>query len=261
MNLTPIYVLGGMGIAFGIGLAYLSKRFEVEPNAKVIEIRNLLPGANCGSCGYAGCDAFAEAVALNDEDFKKCAPGKARHNEIAKALGKEANCSTDRSVATLLCGGGAKAGAKSEYRGEMRCSSAVQISGGPKLCSYGCIGYGDCVKVCPVDAIKMGTDGLPAVDENLCISCGKCVGACPKKLFALIPAKSKVSVKCVSKDMAKDVAKNCKVGCIACRICEKTCKFDAIHVTGNIAAVDYAKCTNCGACVEKCPRKIIVKKS
>jgi len=258
--IQPIIVLGGLGLGFGLILAYLSKRFSVKADPKVQEVRDLLPGINCGSCGYAGCDAFAQAIIEKDEDFKKCSPGVSNHPKIAKVLGKEVDCSTERQVARLKCNAGSDVTSeKYDYHGVKTCTNANQIASGPKSCSYGCIGYGDCVDVCPVGAITMNKNNLPLVDEDKCIACGKCVETCPKNLYELISVGHQVYVKCVSKDLAASVTKNCKVGCIACRICEKTCQFDAIHVNNNIAKIDYDKCTNCGACVLKCPRKIIIK--
>ncbi len=259
MITESIITLGALGLGFGLGLAYLSKKFEVKVDPKISKVREFLPSANCGACGYAGCDAFAEAVACEDEDFKKCTAG-ADMEKIAEVMGKSVDCSVERKVARILCDGDKKvAKDKFDYKGFEKCSSAAMVAGGQKACGYGCMGYGDCADVCPADAITINKDDLPVVDEMKCISCGKCVLACPKNLYELIPQKNRVYVKCSSKNKGKDVVSACKVGCISCKICERTCKFDAIHVVDNIARIDYEKCVNCGACVLKCPKKIIKK--
>lgn len=253
-------VLGGLGLAFGLGLAYLSKRFYVKRDSKIDEVSKLLPGINCGSCGYAGCDAFAEAIVEEDADISLCAPGSSNHEKIAKVIGKEIS-STDKKIAIFKCHGNKKtAKDKYDYKGVKSCSAASQVAGGPKLCSYGCIGLGDCVNICPVNAITLDKNNLPVVNEDLCIACGKCVKECPKNLFQLLSQKNTVYVKCNSKDVGKKVTQSCTVGCIACRLCEKSCKFDAIHVIDNLAVIDYEKCKNCGLCATACPRHIIINK-
>ena len=127
---------------------------------------------------------------------------------------------------------------------------------GPKACSYGCMGFGSCVKACPFDAVHI-IDGIAVVDPEACKACGKCVAACPNNLIELVPYEAPVKVLCNSKDKGKDVMAACSAGCIGCHLCEKNCEHDAIHVTDNIAHIDYDKCTGCGACVAKCPKKVI----
>ena len=130
-------------------------------------------------------------------------------------------------------------------------------NGGPKSCNYGCLGFGNCVKACPFDAIHV-VDGVAVVDKDACKACGKCVAACPKHLIELLPVSAKNIVQCSSKDKGKDVMKACSVGCIACHLCEKNCPSDAVHVVDNVAYIDQEKCTKCGLCAEKCPKKIIL---
>jgi len=261
MIIQSIVVLGVLGLGFGIFLAYFSKRFEVKRDPKIDEVLDVLPGVNCGACGYAGCAAYAEAVVTNKEiPVTLCVPGqKAVADKIAKMLGKEVSEKKMQMVAQLKCNGGKEETSdKFEYEGVKNCKGANLISGGPKSCSYGCIGYGDCVNVCKFDALSMGSNGLPVVDKEKCTACGMCVKECPKRLFRLVPKEKKIHVLCSSKDMAKDVTKACKVGCIGCKACERACPSDAIHVKDNLAEIDYSKCTMSGKCVSACPRKIIV---
>ena len=261
MITESIIVLGGLGLLFGIFLAFVSKKFHVKNDPKIEEVLAALPGINCGACGYAGCAAYAEAVATNkDVPVDLCIPGqKDAAEKVAKILGREASGKKTKLVAQLKCNGGKKeAGEKYEYSGVKTCKAASIVVGGPKSCSYGCIGYGDCARVCNFNALSMGENGLPVVDKDECVACGACVKECPKGLFKLVPHEKKVHVLCSSKDPGKIVTKVCKVGCIACMLCVKACKFDAIHVVDNLAELDYSKCTMCGDCVIACPRKIIV---
>lgn len=261
MITESILVLSGLGLAFGVFLGIASKKFGIKRDPKVDEILNVLPGANCGACGYAGCAAYAEAIASDkDTPINLCVPGqKAVAEKIAAITGKEVKGSTVKKVAQLRCAGGKKeANDKFDYEGIKTCKAASLIANGPKSCSYGCIGFGDCIKACAFNALKMGANGIPIVDKDRCVACALCVKSCPKSLFELVPYDKKVHVLCNSKDLAKVVAKACKVGCIACSLCVGACNFDAIHVTDNLAEIDYDKCTQCGECVKACPRKIII---
>ncbi len=261
MIAQSIIVLSGLGLAFGVFLAFASKKFHVEHDPKIDEVLNVLPGANCGACGYAGCQAYAEAVVMNkDVPVDLCVPGqKAVADKVAQILGRTASEKKLQLVAQLKCNGSKELTTnKFNYDGIKTCKAAALVQGGPKSCSYGCIGFGDCVKACKFDALKMGPNGLPIVDKEKCVACGACVKACPKGLFKLVPKDKHVHVLCSSKDKAAVVIKACKVGCTGCKLCEKNCPADAIHVNDNLAEIDYTKCTECGKCVEVCPRKIIV---
>lgn len=261
MILQSIIVLSALGLGFGIFLALASKKFHVEHDPKIDEVLNVLPGANCGACGYAGCQAYAEAVVANkDVPVDLCIPGqKEVADKVAKILGRGASGKKVQLVAQLKCNGGKeKTSEKFEYNGIKTCKVTNLTGGGPKSCSYGCMGYGDCIKACKFDALNIGENGLPVVNKDKCVGCGACVKECPKNLFKLVPKEKKIHVLCSSKDIAKDVIKSCKVGCIACKACEKVCKSDAIHVKDNLAEIDYSKCVMCGACVKACPRKIII---
>lgn len=257
--LFPVLSIGGMGVLFGAGLGFAGVKFKVEQDPMIPLVRECLPGANCGGCGYAGCDAYAEAVASGKAAANACPIGGAAVAEkIAEVLGVEAEVG-DKKSAFVKCNGNCEnAGDKFEYYGIKDCNIENNLAGGKKSCSFGCLGEGSCVKVCAFDAINI-VRGVAVVDKDKCTSCGQCVTVCPKKLIEIVPDKKTVRVMCSSNDMPKAVKANCSVGCLGCKICEKNCEFDAVHVTNFLAKVDYEKCTECGACVQKCPTKAISK--
>jgi len=271
--LIPILTLGFLGLVFGIGLAIASKKFAVEVDPRLDKIHGLLPGSNCGACGGAGCFGFAEKLLKGEMDISACRVSQLQTKEqIAQLLGKKIEKEA-KKVATLHCYGGNKVKDKFIYEGIKSCVSVNLVLGGQKACVYGCLGFGDCVRVCPFDAIKMSGEGLPTVDTNKCKACNKCVVLCPKGLFTLVAVEKEVYVACSSMDLGKDTRLVCSVGCIACRKCEQICPVDAIHVIDastppsvnpqqsrridNLAVIDYNKCTSCGKCVEVCPVKTI----
>jgi Na+-translocating ferredoxin:NAD+ oxidoreductase RNF subunit RnfB len=254
--LPPIIILGSLGILFGVGLFIASRLFRVHIDARVGRVERALPGANCGACGFAGCGGFAKAIVHGSADIAGCIPGGEDVSHlIADIMGVEAKQS-DKQVAILRCQGRDVAD-KYEYQGIKTCQAASLLHGGPKECSFGCIGFGDCARACPFDALHM-IDGFPVVDEAKCTSCGKCVLACPKRLFDLIALGNLVHVRCRSTDKGKFVRHYCGVGCIGCKKCETVCKFDAVHIKDNLAVFDYEKCTSCGMCVKECPTGTIM---
>ena len=253
-----IVSIGGLGIVFGAILGFASKIFAVDEDPRVGQVQECLPGANCGGCGYPGCGGLATAIVAGKAPVNACAPGGAKAAAaIAEVMGVVAE-ETEPTVAFVKCGGTCdKAQNKYDYDGIDDCIMAAQLAGASsKACAYGCMGLGSCVKACTFDAIKI-ENGVAVVDPDLCVSCGKCVSTCPKHIIEIVPKKKKVKVQCSSKDMGKAVMSVCSAGCIGCKICEKTCKFDAIHVIDNIAVIDYDKCKNCGMCANKCPKKVI----
>lgn len=256
--LYPILSLGGMGLIFGVGLALAYKRYEVKLDPKIEAVREILPGANCGACGYPGCDGFAAAVVDGEASTSGCPVGGTKVAEgICEILGVEAELG-EEMVAKVLCQGDIeKAKDKYTYIGIEDCAAAAMLANGPKACNYGCLGLGSCVKVCMFDAIHINDKGVAVVDEEKCTACGKCVEACPKNLIEMVPKRNLVQVTCMSMDKGKDVRGYCSIGCIACQICVKACKFDAIKIEDNVAKIDYDKCTNCMVCAEKCPTKAI----
>lgn len=249
--LPPLLILGSLGLLFGLGLFVASRVFRVHVDPRVARIEHALPGSNCGACGLAGCSGLAKAIVHGSAEVTACIPGGEEVAElIADVMGVEAHA-TEKRVAILRCQG-REVVDRYVYEGVRTCAAAALLHGGPKACLYGCIGYGDCEKLCPFDAIHM-VDGLPVVDEAKCTACGKCVAGCPKGLFELLPLSRLVHVRCVSRDKGKVVRQVCEVGCIACKKCERVCQFDAVHIEGNLAVFDYEKCTSCGMCVKECP--------
>jgi len=256
--LYPVLSVGGLGVVFGAGLGFAGKVFAVEEDPRIGQVLECLPGANCGGCGYPGCGGLASSIVAGTAPVNACPVGGAAAAEkIAAVMGLEAG-SSEKMVAHVACKGTCdKAKSKYEYFGMSNCTMASQLAGGgSKGCSYGCLGLGSCVDACAFGAIEV-VDGVAVVDEEKCVACGKCVAACPKHLIALKPESKKTVVNCSSKDMGKTVIANCSVGCIGCKICEKECKFDAIHVENNIATIDYTKCKDCGLCAMKCPKNVI----
>ncbi len=254
-----LVVLAGLGIIFGIALAIVAARFVVKVDPKVEKVRETLPGANCGACGFAGCMGYAEAVAGNpDVAVNMCAPGKSAVAEkIADITGKRAE-KVEPKIARVFCQGGTSlTQRKFIYTGVQDCTAAVLAAGGDKSCEFGCLGYGTCMRACPFGAITMSADKLPLIDPDKCTACGKCVAACPKQVIELAQASKAVVISCHSRDKGVDTKKKCQVGCIGCGICVKTCPVDAIKVDNNVARIDHAKCIVCGLCVKKCPTNAI----
>lgn len=248
--------LGGIGFILGASLAYASKKFAVEVDPKVEAIIEVLPGANCGGCGFAGCSAYAEAVVLHGANATLCAPGGHEVKiQIAEILGIEASAS-DRKVAYLHCAGSRDvAKDKYVYDGVKDCEMAAMVAGGPKSCEYGCIGFGNCVDACQFDALYMGDDGLPVVRREKCTGCGACVRACPKGLFELLPDSVRIYLACSSHDRGKGVKEACSVGCIGCGICAKVSESDAISMKDNLPSIDYESEINLVVAHFKCPTK------
>lgn len=256
---NSVVSLSAMGLVFGAGLSYAASVFAVETDPKELEVLGVLPGANCGGCGFPGCAGLAAAIAKGEAPTNACPVGGADVAEqVAQIMGVDAQQGT-KIVAKVLCKGTRdKALDKAEYAGITDCRAAMLVSGGgPKSCEFGCMGFGTCEAVCPFDAIHVNEGGVAVVDEEKCVACGKCVVACPKQIIELKRADKEVIVECMNKDIGKHVKMNCSVACIACRMCEKNCPHDAIHVVNNVAKIDYDKCTECMICVEKCPTKAI----
>jgi Na+-translocating ferredoxin:NAD+ oxidoreductase subunit B len=261
-----ILLMAVLGCVFGLILGFFSKKFAVKIDKRIEDVIELLPGSNCGACGYAGCAGLAEAIVNEGAEPSLCAPGgEETAEEIAKYMGITAS-KKEKQVVKIFCQGSKeKAPLKYEHSGIDDCNEVIMFHGGPKLCEYGCLALLSCQKACPFDAIYIKKDGLPVVDKEKCVACKKCIDVCPKNLIALVPKKSKVHILCCSHDKGAVTNKNCKVGCIACQKCIKECPVDAIYMEDNLAKINYEKCISCGKCVKICPKGVIenekVKKS
>lgn len=255
--LYPTLVLGGLGAVLSVILLVAARKFAVYEDPLIAAVEDALPNANCGACGEAGCHAFAAKLVETRDSSMFCPPGGASTSEhIAELLGIEAS-SQEVPVAIVMCGG--KLGGASfvgRYEGLEDCRAATLIDGGAKLCPYGCVGLGSCVVACAYGAIHI-EDGVAVVDEAECVGCGACVKACPKGLIRMGPRSVRVYVACVSNDKGKDVRGYCDVGCIGCKRCVKACDYDAMQFDDFLARVDHDKCTECGACIDACPRNIV----
>ena len=261
-TLKALAGLGGLGLFLGLVLAIASIKLAVKVDPREERIRSMLPGANCGGCGYPGCDAYAAAVARGEADVNACpVGGPSVSQQVAEIMGKEVE-ETEPVVAKLICrGGAAEAPRRFEYQGATNCRQAALLLGGPKACIYGCIGMGHCVTVCPVYAIRLGSDKLPIIDEDACVGCGACTKECPKQVLRLLPKSKLVYLACASHDKGRSVKQVCKVGCIGCGLCVKNCPVAALTLVNNLPVMDETKCIDCGICVHKCPTKSFIDRA
>ncbi len=255
--LIPVIIIGAMGLVFGALLGFASKIFAVKSDERVPKILDVLPGANCGGCGFAGCSAYANALITGGVKVNMCpVGGEAVAVQIADILGVE-NQEKEKMVARVLCNGNLdRAVQKSVLAGVSDCHSAARLGGGNKMCPHGCLGLGSCVSVCKFDAISV-ENGIAVVDIEKCVACGACAAECPKKIIKILPAKSKYTITCKSLEKGKLTRHDCAVGCIGCGICAKACPKEAISINDNLAVIDPLKCVNCGICASKCPQKAI----
>jgi len=255
--LYAVSTLGGFGLFFGIALAIASILLKVEQDERIELVRNSLPGANCGGCGFANCNAMAEAIVTGNAALDSC---PSINSDMADAISKIINMHVDaprKMSAKVLCMGRDEvSAAKYRYNDISDCLLASKLAQGPKSCTYGCIGLGSCKNVCKFGAIKI-IRGVAVIDPLKCTSCGQCVNICPKKIIRLVPHDNTVWVLCSSQDNASAVKDKCSAGCIGCKICEKLCPQNAIKITNCKAEINYDKCINCGKCASKCPKKII----
>jgi Na+-translocating ferredoxin:NAD+ oxidoreductase RNF subunit RnfB len=231
----------------------------VDVNPNIERVLHALPGANCGACGMAGCASLAEAIVNKKAEITACAPGgQEAYNNIAKIVEIEVKVKQKR-IARIRCNGGKRSLDKYEYSGLRKCAGVYLLASGQKKCRFACLGFGDCVIMCPFDAIRLNENNIPVVDGAKCTACGKCVQACPKKIIVLENVEHKVYVKCLSHDKGVVVKSICPVGCIGCKICEKLSN-SVFTVENNLSRVEYSRAksdTPWQVVVEKCPTKCI----
>ena len=258
MNIASAVILCTIVGAVGaIILVAAAKFMAVEEDPRIEEVASCLAGANCGGCGYAGCADYAKAVVMDGVPCDKCAPGGPKAAAaIAKIMGGEASAVEKKAV--VQCQGSSEHCKPAyDYKGIQTCAAAATLYGGPKTCSFACIGLGDCTKVCKFDAIHI-VDGIAKVDREKCTGCGACAAACPNHVISVIPEhKRKPVVACQNKDKGAQTRKACTAGCIGCMKCTKVCHFDAIKVENNVAYIDQEKCKGCQLCVKECPMGVI----
>lgn len=256
--LTALLVVAIIGVIAAVVLILASHFLKVEENETVAKVRECLPGANCGACGFAGCDSYAEAVANGKAEANLCIPGGANTAaQLSEILGVSVSAA-DEKVAFVMCNGDCNAVDYMDvvYDGIEGCKAEKLVYGGPSACKFGCIGCGDCASACPVDAICVH-NSLAHINPDICIGCGKCVKTCPNKVIELIPKKSKVVVMCNNPEKGAVARKHCKNVCFGCKKCERACPTQAIKVENNIARIDYNKCSGCRECFDTCVTKCI----
>ncbi|MFP4416069.1 MAG: RnfABCDGE type electron transport complex subunit B [Chitinivibrionales bacterium] len=287
MIAVPVFIVGGVGLFFGIILGIASKKLHVFSDPKIEKIQEVLPNANCGACGYPGCAAFAKAVAEGQADPTGCIPGGSKvASQVAEILGIAAG-ESEPMMAVVHCKGGKnEAKERAQYEGIQDCVAATIAGNGSKVCPDGCLGLGTCVRACPFDAIYINDNGVAVVNPDKCTGCTKCVASCPRSIISMIPRVHKIYLACNNHDRGAKVKKYCSVGCTACTLCVKATPSGAIQMKDNLPEMDYSqdenfvpaankcpsncfvdlvkvrpkvnidtKCNGCGECVEACPVK------
>lgn len=264
--LIAVIVLGAIALIAALVLFICSKRFAVYEDPRIAQVNELLPGANCGGCGFAGCGGMADALVKGADkgslDGLNCPVGGSDvMGRVADLLGM-AIANGEPKVAVVRCNGTCELRPRTNvYNGLRSCAAMHSCGAGETACGFGCLGCGDCVAACQFDAISMNPEtGLPEVDEDKCTACGACVKACPRNIIELRkkgPKGRRVFVSCVNKDKGAVSMKACKVSCIGCGKCVKECQFEAITVENNLSYIDFTKCRLCRKCVKVCPTHAI----
>lgn len=263
--LFAIIALAGIGVLAAIILYFVAQKFRVIEDPRIDIVTDLLPAANCGGCGFAGCRNFAEKIVKTGslEGLNCPVGGNTVMKQIATAMGLDA-VETDPMVAVLRCNGSlVHAPAKVVYDGASSCVFAHNLFSGSRGCPHGCIGLGDCVLACQFDAMYIDeATGLPVIIQEKCVACGACVKACPRVIIEMRkvgPKSKRIYVDCVNREKGAVARKNCEVACIGCGKCVKICPHDAIVMENNLAYISFEKCKLCRKCVEECPTNAIVE--
>jgi len=255
--ILPVASLGSVALVLGVIILFISKKFHVEEDPMVEIINDMLPGVNCGACGFPGCMGFAEELVKTKNTKLTCPPGG---SDLADALGAKLGiqmAEVEPVTCVVLCQGTHNvAKPTAEYVGIQDCWAATQTFVGPKQCPYSCVGLGSCIAYCDFGAMTL-EDGIIKIDDELCTGCGACIQACPTRVLALIPKKERqFFVACNSHDKGPVAKKYCTAACIACSKCLKACELDAITMEDNLAVIDQDKCNGCAKCVEVCPVEV-----
>lgn len=260
MVLMATLSMGGLAAFFAFMLSLAHRRLKVEEDPRVEEILDALPGVNCGACGFASCHALAEAIVKGKARVNACVVGgPSCLQRISEIMGVESEA-PERKVAFVLCGATTSQRAKKAiYQGVLSCRAANLLMGADTACQYGCLGFGDCERICPFNAIRM-VEGLPRINLSGCTGCGKCVEICPRNIITLENFDElNYRVKCSSLDRGKKARQVCQRACIACGRCVKSCPFDACWMEDNLAHIDPKNCQLCGVCFLVCPTSAIVE--
>lgn len=255
--IIALVFFAALGGVLGFLLALFDKKLKVGDDPRIGQVGALLPGANCGGCGYAGCSALAAAAVHGKAHISRCAAlTEDSSAKIAAILGTETEKNEKMRAVVLCVGANSCSMKKYNYLGVADCAAAAKLHGGPQLCPSGCIGLGNCARSCRFDAISI-CDGVAVIDTEKCTGCGSCVSACPKGLIKLVSSDSDYCITCSTPDRGTVVREYCQSGCISCGICARSCPEGAITRDGFRPIMDHKKCANCGLCAEKCPRGII----
>ncbi len=258
--LIALLIICCVGLLGGVLLVAAAKVFAVTEDETAKEIEMILPGANCGGCGYAGCSAYAKAVVTKGAPVNLCsAGGAAAAEKIAAIMGVEAGAATEYKAMVACRGDLAHTKKRYDYMGIRTCVACNVLYNGDSSCPFGCLGYGDCARACPFEAISI-VNGVAHVNPEKCTGCGRCKAVCPKKIIFLYePAASEGKehampvVMCSNHKKGVDTRRDCTAGCLGCGKCQRVCPQGAVFINGNVARIDYQKCIGCHKCVEACP--------